>query len=171
MNAKPPLPPGFRAAIWGLGIAVLGMGLALVATVDMFQRERAAGERMRMASQPLIDSLRAEIGRSRGAAARSGASGSIEGISRTDIDRLRQSGLADPIPDLKADLARHPELIPVKGDLGGTMGFYHPDQIWILNRRWACAYFEDGHVGGWMLLEFRVEGGSISWRRIETIDL
>lgn len=171
MSAKPPIPPGLRAALWGLGIASLGMGLALVATIDMFQRERAAGERMRMASQPLIDSLRAEVRRShladpRGAGGPDTASSAIEGISRRQVEGLRSAGLADPVSDLKTDLARHPELIPIPGGLGGTMGFYHRDRIWILNGRWAFADFDDGHFEGSMLLEYRVENGAITWRRI-----
>lgn len=168
MSATPSIPPGFRAALWGLGVAVLGMGLALVATIDMFQRERAAGERMRMSTQPLMDSLRAQIGRSRGAGGPGVRSGTIEGISPDEIAALRGQGLADPVSDLKADLAKHPELIPAEGTLGGRMGFYDPGRIWILNGRWVYADFEDGHIGGTVLMEYRVENGRITWRWIAT---
>lgn len=173
MSPAPAIPPGLRAAVWGLGIAVLGMGIALVASIDMFQRERAAGERMRMASQPLIDSLRAEIRRSRLADADrpEPASTAIDGLSPREIEALRARGLADPVADLKADLAKHArELIPVPAVLGGTMGFHRPDRIRVLNGRWVCADFDDGHIGGSMLLEYQVESGRIAWRAIATLE-
>lgn len=62
------------------------------------------------------------------------------------------------------DLLDRPELIPFDGVLGGTMGFYTPDNIYILSARWVYARFEDGHIGGEMLLEYRIEiDGEISW--------
>jgi hypothetical protein len=171
MSGPPQAPAGLRTALWGIAVAVLGLGIALVATIQILQTERRAHERTQATLQSLRDSLRAAARSSDTGGAADGAQARIEGISRTDIKRLRQSGLANPVSDLKADLARHTELIPVSGTLGGNMGFYFPDQIWILNRRWACAYFEDGHTGGWMLLEYRVEGGRIRWRRLATMGL
>ena len=62
------------------------------------------------------------------------------------------------------DLLGRAELIPFDGILGGTMGFYTPDNIYILSNRWVYARFEDGHIGGEMLLEYRIEAdGAISW--------
>lgn len=83
-----------------------------------------------------------------------------------DIRALQAHGLADPVADLRADLHRHPELIPFPGVLGGTMGFYDPSGIQLLNDHWVLAGFEDGHVAGEMLLEFRVRDGRIAWRRL-----
>ena len=80
------------------------------------------------------------------------------------IAELKRKGLADPVSDLRADLKRHPELIPYKGSLGGTMGFHFPDKIHVLSSQWVLAYFEDGHIGGYMLLKFEVtDKGLISW--------
>lgn len=155
--------------MWGLGVGVLGMGVALIATIDMVKRERQAGERMHATLESLRDSLRAGSGGSRGPGSTVGAHGGIEGISEAEIAALRDQGLADPVSDIKTDLARHPELIPVAGTPGGTMGFYAYDRIWILNGRWAYADFEDGHIGGSMLLEYWVEGGRIRWTRLAII--
>lgn len=81
------------------------------------------------------------------------------------IAELKEMGLADPVNDLKADLKSHPELIPYKGRLGGTMGFRFPDKIYIASSQWVLAYFEDGHVGGMVLLKFAVsDKGLISWK-------
>ena len=62
---------------------------------------------------------------------------------------------------------QHRELIPYEGVMGGTMGFYSQKDIHILSSRWVLAAFEDGHIGGHMLLEYRVDpGGKIHWRVI-----
>jgi len=81
-----------------------------------------------------------------------------------DLEELQRKGLKDPLKEIVAGLQKHPELIPYKGVLGGRMGFYFADMIWVLNKKWVFAYFEDGHIGGWMLLEFKVsQGGKISF--------
>ncbi len=91
------------------------------------------------------------------------------GLNRWDLEKFQRRGLKDPLKEIVADLQNHPELIPYKGIQGGRMGFYFADMIWVLNKKWVLAYFEDGHIGGWMLLEFKVsQGGKISWRVLES---
>lgn len=91
------------------------------------------------------------------------------GLNRWDLEKFQRRGLKDPLKEIIADLQKHPELIPYKGVLGGRMGFYFADMIWVLNKKWVLAYFEDGHIGGWMLLEFKVfQGGKISWKVLES---
>ena len=85
-------------------------------------------------------------------------------LSSIDLERLMDSGLSDPISDLKTDLFGHPELIPYKGSLGGSMMFYSEDRIWILTDRWAAAEFDDGHRMGYILLSYTVKDGRIAWR-------
>jgi len=108
------------------------------------------------------DSLRALAGRTHG-----------EGTTpsslawRLDLDELRDLGLADPVAMLRADLMRHPELIPYKGVLGGRMGFYSPGDIVLLNSRWVYARFNDGHIVGFGIFEFSVApGGRIRWKTV-----
>ena len=49
------------------------------------------------------------------------------------------------------------------------MGFYSEDNIWILTKKWALALFEDGHIGGYILLEYTVsDNGEISWKVIDS---
>lgn len=82
------------------------------------------------------------------------------------IEDLKREGLNDPVPTLVADLARHPELIPFPGVLGGTMGFYDSTQIHVLDDQWVYAYFEDGHISGYGLFRYRImPGGRILWRK------
>jgi hypothetical protein len=76
-----------------------------------------------------------------------------------------EKGIFNPEEDLVSNLMQHRELIPYEGVMGGTMGFYSSKDIHILSSRWALASFEDGHIGGHMLLEYRVDpGGRIHWR-------
>ena len=67
--------------------------------------------------------------------------------------------------DIVADLMeRGAEIIPLEPVLGGTMGFYNAQDIHILNDRWVYALFEDGHYGGYILLEYtRNADGSLDW--------
>jgi hypothetical protein len=88
-------------------------------------------------------------------------------VSGGDIGQLKEQGLSKLEEDLAADLMRHKELIRYKGVMGGTMGFYSKKDIHILTSRWVMASFEDGHIGGHMLLEYAVSpAGEIQWKVI-----
>jgi len=74
------------------------------------------------------------------------------------------------IPDGKkiaADLVKHPELIPFPAVLGGTMGFYDPEQIYVLTNQWVVAGFEDGHIGGYLLLRYDQKEDQIIWKVLD----
>lgn len=89
-------------------------------------------------------------------------------IDEHQIEKLQKKGLSDPVNDLRKDLMGEPELITREGVLGGIMGFYFSEGIHVLNERWVFAYFEDGHVGGSMLLRFDVlPDGGIKWEVID----
>lgn len=80
---------------------------------------------------------------------------------------LKTNNIDDLISHLKTDLKERKDLIPYKGVLGGTMGFYDDKSIHILNYKWVYAHFEDGHIGGEMLLEYDIsEDGKINWKVI-----
>jgi heme exporter protein D len=82
----------------------------------------------------------------------------------TSRDRVQ---LQRPQEDIVLDLMEHKDLIPYKGVLGGTMGFYSQKDIHVLTSRWVLASFEDGHIGGHMLLEYAVSPeGAIQWKVI-----
>ena len=86
-------------------------------------------------------------------------------LTGRDIAQLARQGISNPEEELVADLMQHSELIPYDGIMGGSMGFYSPKDIRILSSRWVLASFEDGHIGGNMLLEYRVDPGkNISWK-------
>lgn len=75
----------------------------------------------------------------------------------------------EPLSVIKADLQSKPELIPYKAELGGTLGFYDPGGIRVLNDKWVIASFEDGHIGGYLFLRYTIEeGANIKWEVIDS---
>ena len=90
-------------------------------------------------------------------------------INDFQLKRLVKKGLKDPVNDLRNDLVKHPELIPYKGVVGGTVGFGgEADSIVLLNEKWILAVFSDGHFEGEMLLEFKVLNNKIEWKVIDS---
>ena len=89
-------------------------------------------------------------------------SSSIGKLSQSETERLKSKGLKNPEADLKADLTeRQQDILQQKGTMGGTMAIR---DIQILNERYALAYFEDGHRGGYMLLRYDIRPANrISW--------
>ena len=83
---------------------------------------------------------------------------------------MKEKGLEKPVENIISDLQKHGELIPYKGVHGGKMGFYNPYDIWILTNKWVFAYFEDGHLSGYLLLEYNVtDDGKIQWKKIASM--
>jgi hypothetical protein len=82
-----------------------------------------------------------------------------------DIRTMQKKGLKDPVNDIVTDLKQNGRLIPCQPSMGGKMNFYDAGKIWILTGKWVFAYFEDGHNGGYILLEYEIEpGGKIIWK-------
>ena len=90
-------------------------------------------------------------------------------LSQSDIQRLKRKGLRNPETDLMNDLNRKQrQLIPVEGTMGGTMAIRESR---ILNDRYAMAYYEDGHNGGYLLLKYEVNNGNITWKVVDNSKL
>ena len=90
-------------------------------------------------------------------------------LSESDIQRLKRKGLQNPEPDLMNDLNRkQSKLIPREGVVGGKMAIRDSR---ILNDRYALAYYEDGHIGGYMLLKYEVNNGNINWTVVDNSSL
>lgn len=90
-------------------------------------------------------------------------------LSEGDMQKLRKKGLKNPEVDLMNDLNRkQSQLIPAEGVLGGTMAIRDSR---ILNDRYAMAYYEDGHRGGYMLLKYEVSNGNIAWKVVDSSKL
>lgn len=111
-----------------------------------------------------VDSLETELGALRQATEHPSPR-MLHPISDTDVQELKRRGLGDPIPDLVKDLVAHPEIIPGKtAFVGGRFGFYDVAGIRVLDRHWVLAPFDDGHVGGDLVLEYMVDKGKVRWR-------
>ncbi|NEM98606.1 hypothetical protein [Pontibacter burrus] len=90
-------------------------------------------------------------------------------LSQSDVQKLQRKGLKNPETDLMNDLNRKQnQLIPEKGTMGGTMTIRDSR---ILNDRYAMAYYEDGHNGGYMLLKYTVNNGTINWTVVDNSKL
>lgn len=84
------------------------------------------------------------------------------------INGLEQRGFNGGVQEIIADLLNHNELIPHDGVLGGKMGFCSKENVYVLSDKWVYAYFDDGHINGYMLLRYSVSNGIISWKVIES---
>ncbi|HVJ47992.1 hypothetical protein [Desulfitobacterium sp.] len=82
--------------------------------------------------------------------------------------RLQSKGFKGDPQEIVSDLRKHSELIPYKGVLGGTMGFYNENAIHVLTDQWVLASFNDGHIGGYMLLKYDWNDGEFSWKVMES---
>lgn len=87
-------------------------------------------------------------------------------IDGASIEGLKNMGISD-YTQIANDLLSHSELIPYDGALGGTMRF---SKIFILNDKWAYGRFEDGHIQGYGLYEYKIDKDkNISWKVIDSI--
>jgi hypothetical protein len=89
------------------------------------------------------------------------------GLTQLERQRLQQRGFARPEEQLRTHLLTQTALIPHTSLLGGTW-YFLDEEIHLLNDRWVLAAFEDGHVRGKMLLEYRLAPGSITWQVLES---
>ncbi len=84
-------------------------------------------------------------------------------LDEVDVTMLQRDGLSDPPTQLRDDLQAHPELIPDRAVLGGSM---QVDEILLLSPSYVFARYTDGHIEGAMLLEYQVASGRIAWKRL-----
>jgi len=156
-----PVPPIAPAFLW---IVAAALASAFVAIWGV----QYVGQQREKTLEARVDSLRVELVHARNLqhGAETDTHGGRDAIEDDELETLRHRGLSDPVRDLKADLMKHPELIPFPGVEGGRMGFYSVDEIVILGGHWVFARFEDGHIGGTVLLEYEVKDGAIRWKRV-----
>jgi len=94
----------------------------------------------------------------------------MPGLSAGEAAAFRKRGLSDPERDIIKDLGSREELMPFEGVFGARPDFYPEVRMYLLNRKWAFASFDDGSKLGYTLLEYRVSGqGAIDWKTIDTV--
>jgi hypothetical protein len=165
-----------KTAFWTfLQFGLILTSVALIVLVINNSRYKRLLERLQTENTKLADRLdqankelahRTETPKETGNVRPGGSTAPLELFS-WDVQAMKKKGLHDPASEIIADLKQHRELIPHKGTLGGTMNFYDDSNIWILTKKWVLAYFEDGHVAGYLLFEYEVtQGGTIQWKAI-----
>jgi len=78
--------------------------------------------------------------------------------------RFEQYGIPDPEAFIDSTLRSRPQLIPVKGVLGGTMQFY---KIQLINDIWVYAEYEDGHISGSTIFQYTFNtDGSLQFKPV-----
>lgn len=83
------------------------------------------------------------------------------------VSQFNSNGFSD-IQQFLNTLSDHPELIPTEGVLGGTMRWY-PEFSIVLDDKLVYAYFEDGHVSGHSILQYKLLGNSeVEWQSSQT---
>lgn len=70
-----------------------------------------------------------------------------------DGEKLIRNGIKNPTEFIENALRGKPELIPLKGVLGGTMSF---GKIQLLSDKWLIADFNDGHIEGKGIYEYKL---------------
>ena len=139
---------------------VIALILALVFIWGRAEREHKRADEALKQARAALDSAKAM---------RAGGAGE-RGVflSADEIAALRRAGLTDPVNQLRSDLEAHGSLIPVKGVLGGKMGFYDRDGVVLLPGGYVYAPGEDGHILVHAILKYDVEsGGKIRWTMID----
>lgn len=59
-------------------------------------------------------------------------------------------------------------LIPYKGILGGTPGFYDENGIFAVSDNIVLAYWDDGHIGGYVILQYAINNNTFYWEVINS---
>lgn len=93
----------------------------------------------------------------------------IKSISNNDftIDRYLERYNKNK-EELLSDLENYSELISFEGVLGGKMQYFASESS-VISSRWALGYFEDGHICGYSLLEYKIqEKGEVQWKIIDS---
>ncbi len=67
-------------------------------------------------------------------------------------DVFADKGINNPAFFVDSALRANPQLLPMKGVLGGTMQF---DSIQLLSNKWLIANYSDGHILGKAIYEFK----------------
>lgn len=144
--------------------------LATLVTSGVSRSRVDRAERKQQAAMAEAGQLRMELQQARaGGPAKEPAAPASATLEPTLFQRDAEKVPAALRERLIADLQKHNELIPHRGVLGGTMGFYDPQGIRVLGPRWVLADFEDGHIDGRALLVYRIgRDGRIDWRLVDS---
>ncbi|WP_134149266.1 hypothetical protein [Flavobacterium sp. 270] len=82
--------------------------------------------------------------------------------SEYDNVDFKKKGIKDPEKFITDGLRSKPELIPIKGVLGGTISF---GQIQLLGNKYLIAYYDDGHIEGKSIYQYKLnDSGKLEFK-------
>ena len=85
-----------------------------------------------------------------------------------DGKNLLRKGIANPSEFIEKSLREQPELIPIKGVLGGTMRF---TEVQPLSSEWVIAHYEDGHIEGKAIYNYKLNSkGNLEFKLLDAIE-
>lgn len=88
-----------------------------------------------------------------------------------DWDQRITESVTNPREHVLEDLLSRRDLLPWEGVLGGTMKIHRKQDVWFLGPSWCMAYVEDGHIGGYMLLSYKIGETGIEWNLLDALPL
>jgi hypothetical protein len=128
-------------------------------TIARIEKEASSGKEKEITQNKEIDDLRNQLSELQAAEALLPKSNDIL------IRDIRRAGFTGEIKDIIDDLRKHTELLPDKAILGGTMRFA---EIRVISDRWVLAGIDDGHIDGYMFLNYKWNGSSLTWKVIDS---
>ena len=85
-----------------------------------------------------------------------------------DGNALLRQGISNPSEFIESSLQKQPELIPIKGVLGGTMRFV---KVQPLSSQWVIAYYEDGHIEGQAIYKYHLnKNGELEFELLDSLE-
>lgn len=85
-----------------------------------------------------------------------------------DGSNLSRKGIANPVEFIEESLRERPELIPLKGVLGGTMRFTNIKPV---GSDWVIANYEDGHIAGVSIYKYRLnKNGELEFELMDSVE-
>lgn len=84
-----------------------------------------------------------------------------------DGSNLLRQGIENPGEFIEKSLREKPELIPLKGVLGGTMRY---GKIQPLGSEWVIAYYDDGHIEGRAIYKYQINAqGKLEFQLLDDV--
>ncbi|MGC9490232.1 MAG: hypothetical protein ACP5CD_03285 [Thermovirgaceae bacterium] len=88
-----------------------------------------------------------------------------------DWDQRVTESITNPRERVLEDLLSRRDLLPWEGVLGGTMKIHRAQDVWFFGPSWCLAYVEDGHIGGYLLLSYKIRETEIEWDLLDAVPL
>jgi hypothetical protein len=86
-------------------------------------------------------------------------------LKKWQVEGLRRQGLNNPVLELRNSLKEQTQFLPPPSNKGLSF-FFEAEETRFLQPNFAWVFYTEGHYGGWMLLEYRIQDGRITWTKL-----